>query len=119
MISSIFSFIVRTIILEPMALIGIAIAIVGWYGYDPSLFILYAQRPITYGIIFAIALLYALMFKHVYQPNSKKINWWATIKSSISHFMTIIIATVLTIAVISAINYSLGENLDKYLRNQK
>lgn len=119
MISSIFSFIIRTIILEPMVLIGIAIAVTGWYGYDPSLFILYAKRPITYGALFAIALLYSLIFRHVYFPNSKRVDWWATINSSVWNFLTIIVATVLTIAIIFAINYSFGENLDKYLRNQK
>ena len=119
MFSSIFSFIVRTIILEPMALIGIAVAIVGWYYFDPSLFILYAQRPVSYAVLFGIAFLYAILFKHVYYPNSRKINWLATIQGSIGHFITIIIATVLTIAIIYAINYSFGENLDKYLRHQK
>ena len=119
MISSIFSLIVRTIILNPMALLGIFVAVFGWYHESPAVLIAYAKRPITYAVLFAIALLHSLLFGHVYYVNSKKINWLATIQSSIGQFMTIIVATALTVAIIYAVNYSLGENLDNYLRYKK
>lgn len=118
MISSFFSFIFRTIILEPMALLGVILGVCGWYYLGPDSLLLYAKNPTIYGVLFAIALLYALLFKHVYYPNTKNINWWETFKSSFNHFLTIILAIVFTAAIFFALNYGFGEKLDKYLRHQ-
>ncbi|MBP5352725.1 MAG: hypothetical protein J6Y91_03045 [Alphaproteobacteria bacterium] len=118
MFSSIFSFILRNIILEPMALLGVIIAAAGWYMVGPEALLQYTQVPATYLVLYAISLLYAVTFKHVYYINSKKINWWETVKSSFSHLLTILFAAACVYAIIYAFNYGLGEKLDSYLRHE-
>ena len=72
-----------------------------------------------YAVMAGVALGYALIFKHVYYPNSKRINWWATIKSSIGHLFVIIVAAALTFVVLYAWDYAFTRELDNYLRYKK
>ena len=119
MLSMIFSFIIRYIILNPMALAGI---VVGWYvmyrfGFE-NIEIVYTN-PYTYGIVLGIGLLYALIFQHVYKPDSESIDWWATIKSSLKHTFNLLLAAILTATIIYCLHYGFGQHLDRYLRYQK
>lgn len=116
MITDIFKFIFRTIILNPMAIIGIVLGyfVMQYYGVSniPTLL----KMPIVYGGLFAVALLYALLFKHVYKEDSVKVDWLATIFSSFGHMFNIILAVIFTCAIIFSINYGFPEKLDSYLR---
>lgn len=119
MISDLFSFIVRFVILNPMALIGVccgsyAMLIYGTDGVESLV-----TSVNIYGYAFIIALLYALLFKHIYYQNSDKIDWWATIKSSIEHMLTLLFAAACGMIIIYAINFGIGNKLDKYVRHEK
>lgn len=118
MISIFFGFIIRVVILEPMSLLGAIIGVCGWYFYGLEIMFLYAKTPITYGVLYGIALFYTLAFKHVYRINSKKIDWWSTFTGSFAQFFTLVFATVCTTAIIYAITYNSGEKLDNYLRHK-
>ena len=119
MISAFFSFITRAIILNPMAIIGIVIGAYCMHTYTLEALKILALSPYIWGGLFAIALLYACLFQHVYYLNSKQIDWWATIKSSFTHLITIVIAIVLTCIIIFAYNYAFADKLDAYLRYKK
>ena len=52
-------------------------------------------------------------------PNSKRVNWGATITSSIGHMVVIALATVLTFVILYAWDYAFARELDDYLRYKK
>lgn len=119
MFSSIFSFIVRYIILNPMALVGMCGGIYAMLTYDIAGLIAVVSSPYTYLTAFAIALLYALIFQHVYYPNSQKIDWWSTITSSIHHMTVLLVAAACGIALVYIINSDFDTKIDKYIRRKK
>ena len=119
MISSFLSFITRTIILNPMAIVGIAIGAYIMHTYSLEAIQILVTSPYIWGGLFVIALLYACIFKHVYYLNSKQIDWWSTIKSSLSHLLTIVLAIIFTCIIIFAYNYAFADKLDAYLRYKK
>lgn len=114
---------IRLVLLNPMALLGVVGGAYGLYQYRFEGLLLLCKSPYLYGAIFLISLVYALLFRHVYHSNSKKVDWWRTIKSSVNHMLTIIIAAALTCVIIISADYALGgrftTDLDQYLRNQK
>ncbi len=124
MISDFIKFILRVVILNPMALIGVAL---GFYiMHDKGIDYLHqiVDDPKTYavqaiGVLWGIAALYALLFKHVYHIDGKKINWWGTLTSSIWHLLTILLAAALTCVIYWSVSYDWGDKLDRYARNQK
>ena len=119
MISGFIRFIFRTLILDPMTFIGFFGGIYIMLTYPTENIHQLAVSPYLYASVFAVALLYALFFKHVYHPNSTKINWLATIQSSFKHFLTILLAAVFAGIIVYAINYGFGHKLDNYVRNIK
>ena len=116
MFGAIFNFIFRTIILNPMAMIGI---VIGWYlmyRYGAENLQYVYTNPVVYAAIWGVSLLYALLFQHVYKPNTTQIDWWGTFVSSFNHAFNIVISVVLTCIIIYCLHYSFGSELDKYLR---
>jgi hypothetical protein len=117
---SIIAFFIRTIILNPTVILGIVIAGYYKFNYQPEVVkLIFTSAWIPYAIMVGAALLYALFFKHIYYPNSKRINWWATIKSSIGHLFVIALSTALTFVVLYAWDYAFTRELDNYLRYKK
>lgn len=124
MITDFIKFIFRVIILNPMALIGIAVGVYimqnGGLSYiqqiiaEPQAYI-----PHALGALWGAALLYALLFKHVYHIDGKKINWWGTFTSSFWHLFIILLAAFLTCVIYWCVNYDWGDKLDRYARNQR
>lgn len=124
MIADFIKFIFRVIILNPMALIGVAVGIYimqnGGIAYlqqivdEPKAYV-----PQILGGLWVIALLYALLFKHVYHIDGKKINWWGTFTSSFWHLFTILLAAVFTCVIYWCTGYEWGDKLDRYARNQR
>lgn len=119
MITSFIRFIFRNLILEPMAFIGFGGGLFIMLTYPTQNIHQLAESPYLYGAIFAIALLYALLFKHIYHINSNQVNWVATIQSSFKHFLTIIFAAVCAGIIVYAINYGFVDKVDLYARNIK
>ena len=114
------SFFVRTVVMNPTVIFGILFAAYYKFTYSPQVVkLIFTSAWIPYAIIAGIGLAYALLFKHVYYPNSKRINWWATITSSIGHMVVIALATVLTFVVLYAWDYAFARELDNYLRYKK
>lgn len=114
---------IRIVLLNPMTLLGVVGGAYGLYHYRIEGLLYFCKSPYLYGALFLIALVYALLFKHVYHTNSKRIDWWQTIKSSVNHMLTMIIAAVLTCVIILSADYAFGgeftTSLDQYLRHQK
>ena len=77
------------------------------------------SSPYTYIAAFTIALLYALIFQHIYYPNSQKIDWWSTIKSSVNHLFVLLIAVACGMALVYIINSDFDNKIDKYIRRKK
>jgi hypothetical protein len=119
MITDIFSFIIRYVILNPMALIGVCCGSYFMLTYGESNFETFITSPEPYGAAYAIALFYALAFRHIYYPESEKVDWWATVKSSVNHFLTLLFAAACGAIIIYGLNYGLGHKLDKYVRHEK
>lgn len=118
MISGLINLIVRTIILNPLVIAGI---IAGWYimtTYNVQVALDYAKNPYVYGVALAIGFVYAILFKHVYYDTAKKINWWATVKSSFGHMLTLLLACAFTCAIIYSYDYISYETVDNYLRDK-
>lgn len=114
------SLIVRTIVLNPMIVAGIALACYYKFTYSWQVIkLIFTAAWVPYAIMVGIALAYTLLFKHVYYPNSKRINWWATTKSSVFHFLTIALVVGLTLLILHIWDSSSAQNLDDYLRYKK
>lgn len=124
MFGDIFKMIFKVILLNPMALIGIGC---GYYimannGMDYINQILsdpQAYLPQTLGVLWLIALLYAVFFRPVYQIDSDKVNWKKTFASSFEHLVIMACTAVITCAIINAANIDLSNKFDRYARNIK
>ena len=124
MISDFIKFVFRVIILNPMALIGIAVGVYIMHGDGMNYFQQIMDNPRVYavqaiGVLWGIAAVYALLFKHVYQIDGKKINWFGTLTSSVWHLLTILLAIGFTCVIYWSVTYDWGTKLDRYARNQK
>ncbi len=118
--ANLIAFLIRTVVLNPTVIFGIIIAGYYKFTYPPQVVeLIFTKAWIPYAIMGGVALGYALIFKHVYYPNSKRVNWWATIKSSIGHFFVIAVAMALTFVVLYAWDYAFTRELDNYLRYKK
>lgn len=124
MISEFIKMIFKVIILNPMALIGIAC---GYYimanngmDYihqimgDPQTYL-----PQTLGVLWLIALFYAILFRPVYHIDSDKINWKKTFGSSFEHLTIMACAAFITCIIINTANIDLSTKFDRYARNIK
>ena len=110
---------ILSILLNPIVLIGLGISwyIIFYYGLDN-----YRQLmsvPYIYVALWGICLLYALLLKHVYVPNSSKIDWWATFKSSFGHLIVMLVTIVIACASYYLLQDDWATKLDRYARNQK
>lgn len=123
MLYNLFAFLVKGILFNPMALLGVISGTYGLYHYRIEGLLYLYKSPYLYGAIFLISLAYALLFRHVYHPNSKNVDWWKTIKSSVNHMLTLIIAAILTCVVIILADYIFWgrfiTDLDQYMRYRK
>jgi len=118
MISGLLSLIIRTIVLNPLVILGIATGGYIMTKYNWRTALLFAQNPYIYAVAFAIAFIYAILFKHVYYETAKKINWWGTIKSSFGHMLTLLLACLFTCIIIFSYDYMSYEKFDNYLRDK-
>lgn len=116
MITDLIKLIVATIILNPLALIGIAggVYIMHFYQLADLQYAIYDKYVIIVPIV--TAFLYAVLFKHVYDGPTNKVLWGATIAKTLSYWFNIVFAAACTCAIIYAVNYGFGGKLDSYLR---
>lgn len=110
---------ILSILLNPIVLIGLGISwyIVFYYGLAN-----YRQLiaiPYLYVALWGICLMYALILKHEYVPNSSKVDWWATFKSSFGHLIVMLVTIVIACLAFYVSQDNWGEKLDRYARNQK
>ena len=124
MITDFIKFIFRVIILNPMALIGIAVGIYIMHDKGMNYFQQVLDNPRVYavqalGALWGVAVVYALLFKHVYQIDGKKINWWGTFTGSFWHLFTILLAAFFTCIIYWSVTYDWATKLDRYARNQQ
>lgn len=107
------------IILNPMVLAGLIISyyFLSRYGLENYRQIL--GNPNIYGVLWLIALAYALFFKHIYKLDSDKVDWWATIKSSFGHFLIMFVTIIIACSIYYVSNDNWSDKLDRYARNQK
>lgn len=111
---------IRLIFNSPAVIIGFLFAAYYKFTYTPQIVkLIFTQYWIPYAVIAGLGFAYAVLFKHVYYPNTKTINWSATIKSSFSHMFTIAVAAVFAFAVLYAWDYAFTKELDDYLRYKK
>ena len=112
--------IIRVLLRNPTIFAGMAIAAYYMLNFNFAVVVLIFKTFVPYAIMYAIAFFYAMLFKHIYKPNSEKqVDWIATFMSTFTHFVIILIATFLSIAVIFAWNFAFTDKLDSYLRYQK
>lgn len=117
---SIIAWIIRLFFTNPIIIAGIAFAAYYKFTYAPQIIkYVFTNSWVPYAFIAALGFLYAVLVKHVYYPNSKKVDWKATILSSFTYMFTIILAIVFTFAVLYAWDYAFTEKLDNYLRYKK
>jgi hypothetical protein len=107
------------ILLNPVVLAGIGVSwyVIFHYGLENYRQLL--SIPYIYGLLWLACLLYALLFKHVYVPNSSKIDWWGTFKSSFGHLIVLLITVVVACSIYYVAQDNWSEKLDRYARNQK
>ncbi len=124
MFGDIIKIIFKVIILNPMALIGIAC---GYYimANDGMSYIHQIMSkpdeylPQTLGVLWLIALFYAILFRPVYHIDSTKINWKKTFGSSFEHLIIIACAAFITCIIINTANIDLSTKFDRYAKNIK
>ena len=119
MITDFIKYILFTLIINPMILVGITVGayIMHYYCFDNLHYILVNQKLILF--VLCSALLYAVAFTHVYKNNSTRINWPATLSKIFSHLFTIAITAVCTCCVIYVLNGISGGKMDSYLRYKR
>ncbi len=111
---------IRLFINNPLIIAGIALASYYKFTYPlPIIKLIFTHAWIPYAIIAGIGLGYAVLIKHIYYPNTKRINWGATLLRTFSHIFTIAIAAALTFGVLCAWDYIGVGKLDDYLRYKK
>ncbi|MBQ7632516.1 MAG: hypothetical protein IJS88_00175 [Alphaproteobacteria bacterium] len=110
---------ILSIIINPVVLAGIGVSwyIIFHYGLDNYRQLL--SVPYIYVFLWGFCLIYALVLKHVYVPNSNKVDWWATFKSSFGHLLVMLLTIVVACSVYYVSQDNWGEKLDRYARNQK
>ncbi len=108
-----------SILLNPIVLIGLGISgyIIFYYGLQNYRQL--ASIPYVYVALWGICLIYALVLKHEYIPNSNKVDWWATFKSSFGHLIVLMLTIVVACGAYYVSQDNWGEKLDRYARNQK
>lgn len=119
MITKFLKFILFSLLINPMIIVGIVVGIyvMHYYNFDNLHYILVNKKLILF--VFCSALLYAVTFSHVYYPNSSRINWTATLGKVIPHLFTVVIAALFTCSLIYIANGISGGKLDSYLRYRR
>ena len=115
---------IAQIVMNPMALIGIALGGYVMYNKDTVYIQYIIANPELYaahilGIAWAFTLLYAVLFNRVYKIDGKKIDWWGTFTSSFWHLFVVISMACVTCAIYWAVSFHWGTNIDRYARNQR
>mgnify|MGYP002524257394 CR=1 FL=1 len=107
------------ILLNPIVLLGLGASwyVIFHYGLENYRQLL--SIPYIYALLWGVCLVYALLFKHVYVPNSNKIDWWGTVKSSFGHLIVMLATIVVACSVYYVAKDNWSEKLDRYARNQK
>ena len=110
---------VLSILLNPIVLIGLGIS---WYiifNYGLENYRQLLALPQVYVGLWGICLVYALVLKHEYVPNSNKVDWWATFKSSFGHLIVMLVTIVIACLAYFVLQDDWATKLDRYARNQK
>lgn len=111
---------IRLFVNNPLIIAGIAFASYYKFTYPPHIVkLIFTHAWIPYAIVVGIGFGYAVLIKHIYYPNTKKINWSATLLHTFSHIFTIAIAAALTFGILYAWDYMGAKELDDYLRYKK
>ena len=108
-----------SIILHPLVLIGLALAGYFLINYGLSSYGQFINNPFYYLCIWGIAVVYAFIFRHVYYPESTKVNWWKTFTSTFAHTLVIMLTIVVSCIIYYFADNNWGERIDRYARNQK
>ena len=117
---NIIAWFIGLIINNPMIVIGFGLAAYYKFTYPPQIVqLIFTHAWVPYAIIISLGLAYALIFKHIYFLNSKKINWTATILSSFVHMFTMALAMAIAFGILYAWDYAFVDQLDDYLRYKK
>ena len=111
--------IIRVFLRNPTIIFCIGLAAYYMTKFNINVVLLIFQTFVPYAIMYGIAFFYVMLVKHIYKPNSKTVDWWATFMSSFTQFFSILIATALTCVIIFAYNYAFTDKLDAYLRYEK
>ena len=110
---------VLLILCYPMVLTGLVVSyyFLSHYGLENYRQIL--GNPNIYGVLWLIALLYALFFKHIYKLDSDQVDWWATFKSSFGHLAMMIVTIIIACSIYYVADDNWSTKIDRYARNQK
>ena len=114
------AWLIGVLINNPMVIAGICLASYYKFTYSPLVVkFIFTQAWVPYAIIGLIAVLYAVLIKHIHYPNSKRIDWKSTISSSFLHILTIAFSMAFTFVLLYAWDYAFTQDLDNYLRYKK
>jgi len=119
MIVNFIKYILFTLLLNPMILIGIALGVYVMRHYNSSniMYVIYNKKLIL--TVLSAVFLYAITFTHVYHINSTHINWPATIGKIFPHLFMVFISALFTCGSIYIISHITNGEIDSYLRNKR
>ena len=118
--TNLIAFIIRTIIMNPTVILGVVFAAYYKFSYPPHIVrLIFTSAWVPYAVLGGLALLYTILFKHVYYPNTKRVNWFATLKSSVGHLFVMAVSAACAFAIFYAWDYAFARELDDYLRYKK
>ena len=114
----------RIILFNPMTILGVCIGIyvMRYMGFGYVQQILHnpqALAPQVLPPLWGIALAYAILFKHVYKPDSNKVNWIQTFLSSFWHLFVIVFIAGVTCAAYWYFDVDWASRFDRYAESIK
>lgn len=119
MIINFIKYILFTLLLNPMILVGIAVGVYVMRHYNSGniMYVIYNKKLIL--TVLSAAFLYAITFTHVYHINSTHINWPATIGKIFPHLFMVFISALCACCTIYIISHITNGEIDSYLRNKR
>lgn len=119
MIINFIKYILFTLLLNPMILVGIAVGayIMRHYNSGNIIYVVYNKNLIF--TVLSAAFLYTVTFTHVYHINSTRVNWSATLGKIYSHLFTVFISAFFACCTIYIMSHITGGEMDSYLRNKR
>ena len=111
---------VRLFVSNPPIIIGILFAAYHKFKYNPLIVeYIFKNSWVPYVIMAVLGVLYTVLFKRIYNENTRKINWMETLVSSWYSVLIIALAAVISFIILYAWDYAFTEELDNYLRYKK